>query len=238
MAGPILRQERRISWATHIAGESSESSSSSNHRSSTSSKQPKEPPIPEEDTSAVQRETLLQPINTDLSPGLPMVSPSGGHLVASSPAPLSNPVTPGAVAKADYISSQIMSAGAGESSTLPLSPSPEKIAAEARKVTSLDPKVLVGMGKIDINVTEAVSSRGVADQLAAGAASGSGFIDEDGVIRKDTALEPEERNARLEILEQEQEKARAAQGLDKERTLKEAMVEGWGRPFKVEWVRV
>lgn len=236
MTGPILRQERRISWAMHVAGESSESSNSSNHRSSTSSKQPKEPPIPEEDAgSSREAEDSLRPIDTNVtaSPGLPMVSPSGGHLVASSPTPLSNPVTPGSKIGTDYVTSH-----PGERSTLPVSPSPEKIAAEARKFTSLDPKLLSGVAKIDIDVTESASTRGVADQLAAGSASGTGFVDDDGIIRKDTVLEPEVRNARLEVLEQEQEKAREESGLSKERTLKEAMVEGWGKPFKVEWIRV
>ena len=230
-----MRQERRISWASHIAGENGDSSGSSNQRSSTSSK-PKEPPIPEEDPVAAGG---LQPVAHDEikeALGLSMVSPSGLHVVASSPVPLSNPETPAALGGGDYLTSH----AAGESLTLPLSPSPDKLALEdaARKGGSLDPKLLAGMGKLDLKVTSSASSRGVADQLAAGSSSAPGVVDEDGIVRKDTALEPEERNARLEVLEQEQEKVREASGLSKERTLKDAMVEGWGRPFKVEWARV
>ena len=165
--------------------------------------------------------------------GISMVSPSGTHLVASSPVPLSNSRSP---TGGDYLTSH----AAGESMTLPISPSPEvlALASEARKGGSLDPKLLAGMGRLDINVISAASDRGVADQLAAGSSSAPGVVDEDGIVRKDTALEPEERNARLEVLEQEQERVREASGLSKERTLKDAMIEGWGRPFKVEWVRV
>jgi len=112
--------------------------------------------------------------------------------------------------------------------------------AAARQFTSLDPVLLARMGQVDISVTSAASvSKGVADQLAAGSSNKPPVPDEqyDDILRKDTALSPEERNARLEVLEKEEEEVKVGTS-GKDLSLQEAMDQGWGKPFKVEWVRV
>jgi hypothetical protein len=92
------------------------------------------------------------------------------------------------------------------------------------------------MQRMDIHVVSPASASGVADQLAAGSSNAKPVQDDDGVTRKDTALSPEERNARLEILEKEDEAARNAEG--RVPSLQDSVDHGSSKPFKVEWVRV
>lgn len=239
MAGPIVKQERRISWMSRKGEiEGGESSGSSGQKSSSSGR-PAEPSIPEVDESSVQD----RPAGTDSLgvPGAsassrPIFSPSASHLVANSPQPMSDNPTPAAEphsrsadnAKIDYLNVRAHM-------TDPVSPGPLQ-SQDVRRGDSLDPRLLSSMQRMDINVISPASASGVADQLAAGSSNTKAVKDDDGVTRKDTALSPEERNARLEVLEKEEEAARNAEG--KASSLQDSVEHGVSKPFKVEWVRV
>lgn len=66
-------------------------------------------------------------------------------------------------------------------------------------------------------------------QEALGSTSHEGIKDENGVIRKDTLLTPEERNARLEEMDDlPSEQKKDSFSSDK----------GWSRPFPLQWIKV
>ena len=254
MSGPILKQERRVSWVARSNTESGDSSGSSGSSNKTRAQaRPQQPSIPELEENPRQDMASMPSLEIPgqgLTVSSPLASPSASALIATSPQPMSEAASPypgqdsypaAYEGTSDYLAVQ-------SRMTAPPPLRPES-AQDARRGGSLDPRILADMQRmqfkegsltshVDIKLINAISDNGVADQLAAGMSEGKGYEDEDGIKRKDTALSPEERNARLEILEKEQEQIREASGARKERTLKEAMEEGWGRPFKVEWIRV
>ena len=92
----------------------------------------------------------------------------------------------------------------------------------------LHKKPVEGRGSLDPGTLAAmtISDRAVLDQLDAGSNDKEAEMDDDGILRKDTALTAEERNARLETIEDEPtQMASSVPGLR-------------GRPFKVEWLKV
>lgn len=179
-------------------------------------------------------------------PSMPSVlSPSG--IVSNSPQPISNTTTPAhsksADSKVDYLSIK-----APQHNTAP-SPMPcEKASIEARNASSLDPSILAGLAKLEIrergisldehpSPLAMVGTAKTEEQLAAGPSNRPGFNDH-GVFRKDTILSPEERNARLELLEAEASAQDTVTGSAADRPLKDVMEQGISKPFKIEWVRV
>lgn len=256
MAGPIVKQERRISCASRggdpvavdgVSGSSLSQSSGPLGRA-------KEPPIPEEkaEEPSLQKPPLPQHLSTSSlttttgtkTTGEPLFSPSGHHAVANSPLPISDAEAVAEDAEGGYLAVRTR-----EHATEPFSPSSydtDKVArdAAAHHYTSLDPGMLAKMGQMDINVVSPASvvAKGVVEQLAAGSSDRPAIPDvqyED-ILRKDTLLSPEERNARLEVLEkgEEEVEGKKAHSGSKPASLQEAVEQGSGKPFKVEWIRV
>ncbi|KAL8280068.1 hypothetical protein RQP46_007649 [Phenoliferia psychrophenolica] len=95
---------------------------------------------------------------------------------------------------------------------------------EGRHGGSLDPKVLATVRNLP---TEPEYHQLLLDQQTAGAAKAVAELTDDGVWRRDTLPTAEERNARLEKV------ADPTAGGDSS-----ASPAGWGRPFKVEWLKV
>lgn len=230
MAGPILKQDRRISWLSRSSpGDGGESSSSSGAKSSSSVK-PSQPTIPEDEEEAQEAKGTMSSRKRQTS----SLSPFLGPLVANSPQPLSDQPTPEIpadreITEVDYLTSKGQSAA-------PAAVKNTQAAPELRRGDSLDPRILTGMERLNVENVIPASASGVSDQLAAGSSSRAPVEDE-GVLRKDTALDAEERNARLEILDKKEEERQQAAG-PAEHGLREAMEQGSGKPFKVEWIRV
>lgn len=259
MAGPIAKQEKRLSWKKNggddAEGSKESSGSSSQNKPATGSKLrelviPDDTPLPDKSSLAVPVSPFPQSGETYLS------SPSGSHMVAGSPQPLT-PSGPPSVAPS-ALSSQPMSA---EGSVDYMSvQKPERYHShtnhaltdptwqqrvlqehhDERRGGSLDPSVLADMHKLDMKAaTETAASRLEKEQLAAGSSNRAGYMDGDGVLRKDTALTPEERNARLnEHGHADGSEPDVAADPAENSPHAETGEEGWGRPFKVEWIRV
>ena len=243
MAGPVLDEGRSTPSALVGDGDNAPISPLAGKSSSWAGRKP-EPSIletPEDETSE------KGPSYSGLGvPAMPSVlSPSG--IVSNSPQPISNTTTPAhsksADTKVDYLSVK-----AAQHHTAP-SPMPyEKASMEARNASSLDPSILASLAKLDIRergisldqpqspLATAQASK-TDEQLAAGPSHRAGLNDH-GVFRKDTILSPEERNARLELLEAEASAHDTASGSAVDRSLKDVMEQGISKPFKIEWVRV
>ena len=262
MAGPIAKQDKRLSWKKEDGDDaeaSRESSGSSSQNKPATSSKLKELVIPDGD-GPQESGSLAVPRSPSARPGDPYISsPSGSHMVAGSPQPLTPAGPPSAAPSA--LNSQPMSAE-GSSDYVSVQKSERyhshtnhsltdptwqqrvlKEHHEERRGGSLDPSVLADMHKLDIKAaTQTTSSRLEKEQLAGGSSNRVGFTDGDGVFRKDTALTPEERNARLNDPGRADE-LQAPVAVDRPDTaedLSRAEIgdEGWGRPFKVEWIRV
>ena len=76
------------------------------------------------------------------------------------------------------------------------------------------------------------ASEAVQLQQDLGGSSRPGQMDDDGVLRKDTVLTAQERNSRLENLEQTQSPA------ESRRSTGSIFDKGWNRPFPIEWIKV
>jgi hypothetical protein len=231
MAGPIFKQEKRLSWSARASQDSSDAVG----KSSSTSRKP-EPSIPEtpEDDSEDRRHTLSIPAQ-------PVVlSPSG--VVSNSPQPISTYNTP-APAKKEEAEVEIDYLTVRSTHQHATAPSPsvcEREAFEARKAGSLDPSILVKLHQMgldsdnDIKANEARLN----EQMLEGASSRQAVEDTEGIWRKDTLLSPEERNAKLEQIEQEAEHGQQKLDSKSSAASQDSNAQGSGKPFKIEWLRV
>ena len=262
MAGPIAKQEKRLSWKKNAdddgEGLKESSGSSSQNKPATSSKL-KELVIPDDD-GPQESASLAVPVSPFAPSGDAYISsPSGSHMVAGSPQPLT-PAGPPSVGlsalssqpmsaegSADYVSVQKSERYHSHTNHSLTDPTWQqrvlKEHHEERRGGSLDPSVLADMHKLDIKAaTQTASTRLEEEQLAGGSSNRAGYKDGDGVVRKDTALTPEERNARLNERGHtdgsEPEVAADRPDPAEDSPQAETGDEGWGRPFKVEWIRV
>lgn len=244
MAGPVFKQEKRTPRNSFAGSDGDVTSPSAIRGSSYTGRKP-EPSIPEtpEDETT---EPIQSPNNLNV-PSIPSVlSPS--VIVSNSPQPMSNANTP---AQSKSVDSKVdyLNVKAPQHNTAP-SPICEKDLLKARNASSLDPSVLASLAKMEIKehgidldhhplspLGMANAAKTADEQLAAGASSRPGQEDA-GVWRKDTALSPQERNARLEFLESEATAAGGGSGSSGDPSLKEAMEQGASKPFKIEWIRV
>ncbi|KAI5474526.1 YT521-B-like splicing factor [Pseudohyphozyma bogoriensis] len=209
MTSPISSSlDRRVSWTSR-----NDDSSGSNPRSDPSSRPA---PIPEEQPAsfnATRPPILFSPSEERLADKSPLpLTPSGSVIPSTSSA------TP---TKGDSAPAKLPNTRVAQ-----LTSSGEHVGAlrAAPRGESLDPKLLADVrGELASLSIEADAA--VLDQEAVGGSSGVAEQDDDGVWRKDTIPTAEERNARLEKMD--------------EKTLAEGkpLSTGWGKPFKVEWIK-
>lgn len=245
MAGAI--QEENGTPRTPFGGTDGAFLSPSGNKSSSSASRKPEPSIletPEEETG---EET--DPSSNLKVPALPSVlSPSG--VVSNSPQPISNTTTPASPPREKINKPEVdyLNVKQPQHNTAPSPIMSEREDPGARNASSLDPSLLASLAKIDIReqgialdqqpLSAAPAAKGeklADDQLAAGASSRPGLNDH-GVFRRDTILSPQERNARLEVLEAQG--VAAGDASKAELSLKETIEQGSSRPFKIEWIRV
>jgi hypothetical protein len=152
-------------------------------------------PIPEETSINFQ------------SPPPTLLSPSENQLQRDSPLPIS----PGIESGSESFPSL----------TAQSDPNPQNVPTPSMETQSesCDPHLLNHHRPLELSA----SDQPVIDQLEMGSSDRLGEVDENGIFRRDTALSAEERNARLEKLEEEDGKR---------------MEKGWGKPFAVEWIKV
>lgn len=210
MAGPIHKDERRISWASRTQGDSSGSGSGSGSGAHHSGSSGRPQPIQEEEGESESSQDPPPASNTLSVPGpapgallrssSAVLSPSEGRLAESSPTPLTpEPIPSGATGPKAYTSEPN-----------PFTKPPHTLSAPTKKAESLQPSKLA-----EATAGLTISDQPVIDQLRLGS-NPSPAVNDDGVLRRDTAMTAEQRNAKLEQMD--------------------TSVVSWGRPFPITWI--
>ncbi|KAM0789909.1 hypothetical protein ACM66B_006750 [Microbotryomycetes sp. NB124-2] len=169
---------------------------------------------------AEDRFTDMSPLPVPESPA-PTARPSG---MVSAPPPTVDASTQDF---AQASTAETLPATLAVASNLKLPDKPSKSEPVARG-QSLDPSLLVKKEQAPKSASDgALGVKAVELQQLVGASGHDGQIDGDGVWRKDTLPTPAERNARLGQIEDRTEKPHSGN-----------MSEGWGKPFRVEWIKV
>jgi len=213
MTGPITHSEERThSWMNRSSGTTADSSTSSSR-----------PPI------------ILEGEEGDATERPPLIfTESEARLADHSPQPL----TPSSARQAGGGEER-----RGESAPASMNPGREALLSagghavaanlrlpkgEGHRGGSLDPKALAAVRNIGAASSLEKQHQVVLNQQLAGRGNKAAELSaEDGVWRKDTLVTPEERNARLENMEEVQIPS-----------VTDDAKAGWGRPFEVEWIKV